>query len=148
MAYLEQLAVRFDLDEELSTGEPTSELSRSEKVYPECAQALENIHIFSKLTCRTIDPKSILRVPHVVNFPLTDALRWKIAGYFKAVIGGHQNNIKEGIPKIMPSWGKVRIKDGGDSIRSACASGRLSMSERNSSYVRVCLKVFYYLTRV
>ena len=37
MAYLEQLAVRFDLEEELSIGEATSELSHSEKLYPECA---------------------------------------------------------------------------------------------------------------
>jgi len=40
MAYLEQLAVRFDLEGELSMGEGASELQRGEKLYPECAWKL------------------------------------------------------------------------------------------------------------
>ena len=40
IAYLEQLAVQFDLDEELSISENTSELSRGERIFVECT------HIF------------------------------------------------------------------------------------------------------
>ena len=44
--------------------------------------------------------------------------------------------IKNVLPKVMPSWGKVRIAHGGDAIRSASASYNPD-KERNMSFVRV-----------
>jgi hypothetical protein len=138
IAYLEQLAVRFDLDEELSTGENTSELSRGERIFVEC------MHIFLCKVLLTyleslinLDPKSILRTPRNVNFSLSASLRRKIAGYFQSVLGGTRTTIENKLPTVMTSWGKVRIKDGGDAMRSSSASGSDQSSERNSSFVRV-----------
>jgi len=60
----------------------------------------------------------------------------QIASYFALLVGKTRKDILPLLPQIMPSYGKLRIKDG-DSIRSASASGDGSTAERNMSFIRV-----------
>ena len=41
------------------------------------------------------------------------------------------------LPPIMPSWGKVRVANGGDRIRAAFAQQGQRGTSRDASYVRV-----------
>jgi hypothetical protein len=77
-----------------------------------------------------------LRPPHRSQFHPDDVLRDKVANYFKSVVGGTRGLIRNKLPHVMELWGKVRIRNGGDSIRSTMASGKC-LNERDSSYVRV-----------
>jgi hypothetical protein len=71
-----------------------------------------------------LDPLSILGPPFRGKFTPDDSLRTKIAGYFSAVMRKARKDIKPKLPLIMPAWGRVRIAQGGDSIRSVLASGK------------------------
>lgn len=82
------------------------------------------------------DPHSILRPPCHMSFQLDKALRLKIARYLTVVINQPYSKIEKKIPMDMPTWGKVRIANGGDSIRTGSAS-RSSERERDMSFVRV-----------
>jgi hypothetical protein len=44
--------------------------------------------------------------------------------------------IHDKLPNTMELWGKMRIQNGGDSVRSTMASGKW-LNERDSSYVQV-----------
>ncbi|KAJ7124120.1 hypothetical protein C8R43DRAFT_1147581, partial [Mycena crocata] len=121
-AYLEQLGSRYDLADELEIhGLRSRGPSQSEHVYPSY-------------------PRTILRVPYRKAYTPDDALRRKIAGYFSSALDQPINTILRLLPKIMPSWGKIRIVDG-DSIRTASASGRGTNPERDASYVRYEVQV-------
>jgi hypothetical protein len=87
------------------------------------------------------DPLSILRPPCCKNFQPDRTLRLKIARYFSVVINKPYSKILKQIPASMPMWGKVRIANGGDSIRSGSAS-RSTEKERDMSCVRVCPQNF------
>ncbi|KAJ7621835.1 hypothetical protein B0H17DRAFT_1290387 [Mycena rosella] len=121
-AYLEQIGSRYDLTDELEIfGRRSRGPSQSEKVYADY-------------------PENILRVPYRKAYTPDDILRRKIAGYFSSALGKPINTFLALLPKVMPSWGKVRILDG-DSIRSASAAGKGTGPERDSSYVRYELQV-------
>ncbi|KAJ7026055.1 hypothetical protein C8F04DRAFT_1298344, partial [Mycena alexandri] len=116
-AYLEQLAARYDLDEELSGPTTrTNGLSNGEFVYAKY-------------------PQAILRLPYKKKFQPPQEVRKKAAEYFAAVVGKRQKDILPLLPEIMPSYGKLRIVDG-DCIRSASASGDGSRPERDMSFIR------------
>jgi len=83
------------------------------------------------------DPHSILRPPRYAMFQPDNLLRSKIARYLSVVINQPRSKIQKKIPANLPSWGKVRIANGGDSIRAA-SSSRRPEKERNMSFVRVC----------
>ena len=83
------------------------------------------------------DEEFILRPPHHSNFYPDDNLWEKVANYFKSVVGDTRGQIRNKLPQMMELWGKVCIKNGGDSVRSTMASGK-RLNERDSSYVRVC----------
>ena len=82
------------------------------------------------------DPHSILRPPRNASFKPDGALSSKIARYLSLVINQPASAIKKKIPATVTSWGKVRIANGGDSIRTA-SSSRRPEKERNMSYIRV-----------
>jgi hypothetical protein len=71
-----------------------------------------------------------------MSFQLDKGLRSKIARYLSVVINQPYSKIEKKIPGNMPTWGKVRIANGGDSIRSGSAS-RFAEKERDMSFVRV-----------
>ncbi|KAJ7456342.1 hypothetical protein B0H11DRAFT_2244021 [Mycena galericulata] len=89
-----------------------------EELYPLVAKVLQ---IFGHLK----DAKT--------GLPLFNSAAW-------AALGKPMNTYLGMLPKVMPSWGKVRIVDG-DSIRTASASGKGANPERNSSYVRYEVQV-------
>src|ERR1700678_2289010 len=86
------------------------------------------------------DPHSILRPPRYAMFQPDNLLHSKIARYLSVVINQPQSKIQKKIPANLPSWGKVRIANGGDFIRAA-SSSRRPEKEQNMSFVRVCLLV-------
>ena len=88
---------------------------------------------FSELMINS-DPHSILRPPREAFFQLDKHLRSKIARYLSVVINQRPSKIQKKIPENLPSWGKVRIANGGDSIRAA-SSSRRPEKERNMSFV-------------
>jgi hypothetical protein len=92
------------------------------------------------------DPHSILRPPRNELFQPNKDLRSKIARYLSVVINQPPSKIKKKIPTNIASWGKVRIANGGDSIRTASTSRRPE-TERNMSFVRVCCFLQYELER-
>ena len=135
-AYLEQVELRYELLEGTSENEV---LSQGEKIYDGCMCYVACRPFIFAHTC--IDPLSILRVPYRKHHaPTPDILR-KLISYFHSVTGIPKNRIKQSLPEVMPTWGKVRIANGGDSIRCA-SSTRSEELERNSSYVRVCLCLY------
>jgi hypothetical protein len=86
----------------------------------------------------SIDPLSNLGKPHIKAFTPDKALRKKIAVYFSLVLNRKISAqiIDKALPDVMPSWGRVRIGSGGDSIRTSSAM-RNPDRERNMSFVRV-----------
>ncbi|KAJ7147400.1 hypothetical protein C8R43DRAFT_1195630, partial [Mycena crocata] len=119
---LHQLGSRYDLTDELEIyGLRSRGPSQSEHVYPNY-------------------PRTILRVPYRKVYTPDDALRRKIAGYFASALDQPINTILRLLPKIMPSWGKLRIVDG-DYIRTASVSGMGTNPERDASYVRYEVQV-------
>ncbi|KAG1729425.1 hypothetical protein EDD22DRAFT_788859 [Suillus occidentalis] len=62
--------------------------------------------------------------------------RIKVALYIKQIVGGRQTVILANLPTVMSLWKKVRIRHGGDSIRTNSAT-RISAKQRNASYIRV-----------
>lgn len=85
---------------------------------------------------RNSDPHSILRPPRDAFFQPDKLLYSKIAQYLSLIINQPASKIQKKIPANIPSWGKVRIANGGDSIR-ATSSSRRSEIERNMSFIRV-----------
>ncbi|KAF7372933.1 hypothetical protein MSAN_00500000 [Mycena sanguinolenta] len=121
-AYLEQIAVRYDLTDELAIfGQRTSGLSEHESAYENYPYAV------------LIRPKSKDNVPD-------DELRKKIATYFRDLIGSPINKLLPLLPQNMPRWGKLRIIDG-DSITTAFTLTRGEKGIRDKSYVRYEIEV-------
>ena len=92
---------------------------------------------------RNSDPHSILRPPRFSMFQPDKPLYSKIARYLSVVINQPSSKVQKKLPSVIPSWGKVRIGNGGDSIRAA-SSSRRPEKERNMSFVRVCYFLQYY----
>ena len=81
-----------------------------------------------------------MRVPLIQKYEPDAQLRWRIATYLALVIGGRKSVITKHLPRFMPSWGGMRIRHGGDAIRTTAATRQRDWSKpgRNNSYVRVC----------
>ena len=131
-AYIEHIDINFNLD---NKGNITR-LSRYEKVFDECELSFCQ-EILNFRTDENSDPHSILRPPHYELFQPDKLLCSKIARYLSVIINCAASKIQKKIPANIPSWGKVRIANGGDSIRAA-SSSRRPEKERNISFVRVC----------
>ncbi|KIK31998.1 hypothetical protein CY34DRAFT_54554, partial [Suillus luteus UH-Slu-Lm8-n1] len=82
------------------------------------------------------DPDYILRTPHRSNYVPDDETRERIGAYLVQVLGGRRNELALHLPRVMPLWGKMRIR-GGDSIRSLFALRRVKSSSRNNSFYEV-----------
>jgi hypothetical protein len=136
-AYLDQIDIYYDLEDDLTITSEPKDLRRGEKVFDDC-----RFHFFPysmlHLT-KSSDQHSILRPPYKKSYTLSDALKSKISRYFSAVMEQKSAKIRKQLPENLPSWGKVRIAGGGDRIRTA--AGRNLDRERNMSYVRVRLPI-------
>jgi hypothetical protein len=127
----------YDLDHGLTQSSKVQGLARGEIVYGTCRLlfSVEELADFNQLLY--IDPHSILRPPQKKTFRPNNSLRWSISGYFKQLLPKlTRKQIGKALPQVMPSWGKVRIAQGGDCIHTSSASSNPDQ-ERNMSYVRV-----------
>lgn len=59
-----------------------------------------------------------------------------IADYFREITAANRNTIMARLPEVMPLWGKFRMADGGDHIRTVMAISKRKPG-RDMSYVRV-----------
>ena len=132
-AYLDQIDIYYDLEDDLTITSEPKDLRRGEKVFDDC-----QFHFFPYsilYLTKSSDQHSILRPPYKKSYALSDALKSKISRYFSAVTEQKPAKICKRLPENLPSWGKVRIAGGGDRI--CTAAGRNPDRERNMSYVRV-----------
>jgi len=139
MSYLGQLGARYNLQDELSVygRSPDDGPRRNEKVYPNCEYMYLLITHNFNLTLS--DPDYICRVPYRESQQVSDDVHRKIALYFSSILGKSRNETALHLPCVVDVWGKIRIRNKGDSIRSTFATkGKLRDSERDSSYIRVC----------
>lgn len=89
------------------------------------------------IATRYLDPHSILRYPRFAQYAPATSLRRKLAAYFATVIPGFSVAFFLSIlPDTMVRWGKVRIANGGDLIRTRVAQCG-NRRERDASLVRV-----------
>ncbi|KAG2120142.1 hypothetical protein DEU56DRAFT_692461, partial [Suillus clintonianus] len=119
MTYLEQLAARFDLEDELQAvnehiGDGPIGYERS---YPEYADY-------------------VLRPPYT-NIPhMSQDLERRLAIYFSQVLGKRTTEVTTHLGLSVLSTGKFRIRHGGDSFRTEAVSKRTGQNERKNCYVR------------
>ncbi|TFK45219.1 hypothetical protein OE88DRAFT_1715451 [Heliocybe sulcata] len=120
LSMLGLLSVKYDLDEELASTRVNKRFSRGERVYPEY-------------------PHSILRIPCQRSYPPDRYLRGRIADHFLRVLSRHgatRDAIRKNLPEAMSLWGKVRIANGGDYIRTVWAMDHSMSPGRDCSFVR------------
>ncbi len=137
-AYISQLQAKYDLHDELPTVSKY-DISQSEKIYQECECLICSKQYY--IENNYLDPLSILRTPHYPSYKPNEDLRNKLAVYINTLIGRQVQRISRKLPQIFPAWGAVRVKDGGDTIRSAMTRGG-RRQERNATFIRVC---FYFI---
>ncbi|KAH9911718.1 uncharacterized protein B0H18DRAFT_1163387 [Fomitopsis serialis] len=114
LAYLEQLNVRYDLQNELGLlKKDSSKPTKFERLYPKY-------------------PQTMLGAPHQQIYEPDNNVRRLIAVYLQALVGGSVSSIQRLLPKSMSTWGKVRILPRGDTIHCSHSGHK----ERDSSYVR------------
>jgi hypothetical protein len=77
--------------------------------------------------------------PHNKAYQPGDAYRKGIAEYFKLIIGGNvaRPELKAALPKVMPTWDKIRMEGGRVTIRSRMVTLRTDEQYRISLFVRV-----------
>ncbi|PSR75102.1 hypothetical protein PHLCEN_2v9325 [Hermanssonia centrifuga] len=115
-ACISQLQLKYNLHEELPSMDKREEISSSERVYDEY-------------------PMSILRFPCISTFRPDEILQAKIARYVNILIGKPVRQIANKLPVMMPFWGAVRIKEGGDVIRAGTRLRQIRQG-RNASFIR------------
>jgi hypothetical protein len=86
------------------------------------------------------DPDQVLRSPRIANYRPSPDLLEKVVKYLCAVLGKRRDAVAKHIPKTMPMWTKMRLRHGGDVIRTASWLRKRTLTiqdQRNNSYVRV-----------
>ncbi|KAG2340055.1 hypothetical protein BDR05DRAFT_856809, partial [Suillus weaverae] len=118
-AYLSQLSVKFDLQDELKDLTP----QRGE-------QELENERSFKHY------PEFVLQTLCHSNYVPDEDTRKRIGVYLSQVLRGQRNDLTLHLPSAMPLWGKMRII-GGNSIRTKYAlRGMSSAKYRDNSFIQ------------
>jgi hypothetical protein len=140
MAQLSLISSKFQLIRKallFGKGDNPVNASRMEHIYPECEFWI-SVCIQSYPLC-LIDPDTILRFPCLRQFPIQPNLCRRIASYFQTNNSQPTfNQWKNFIPERCERWGKLRISDGGDCIRTVSACDPLSpYGKRDASFVRV-----------
>jgi len=87
-----------------------------------------------------------MRVPYVKTYRPDPSLLNKVSKYLAVILSRRKDEVAAHLPKVMPLWGKMRIRHQGDAIRSTFVTRRQgSMPIRNSSIVRVSLSSLSYM---
>ncbi|KAI0070886.1 hypothetical protein K474DRAFT_1737601 [Panus rudis PR-1116 ss-1] len=117
-ACLTQLRFKYTLDEELGYKVDSDNLKNGERTFPDY-------------------PLSILGSPLNKNYKPTTEEWHEIAKLINNQLKTHLRSVKNELSRsfsTIPSWGRVRIAEGGDSIR--CLSHENKTGERDASCVR------------
>jgi hypothetical protein len=88
-----------------------------------------------------IDPHHVLRAPHHKNYKPNEILRRKIGTYLAAIVHARVDRVILHLPEVIPLWGKMRLQDSGDVIRTSFA--KMTESERNNRFIRVSHHHYY-----
>lgn len=80
--------------------------------------------------------------PFCANFQPNMELRRRIAIYLKQITGGRFDQVLANTPQTMPTWSKLRIRDGGDHIEASQSFSRFRDSRRDNTFVRVSSETF------
>src|SRR5258705_12648564 len=90
-----------------------------------------------------------LRYPVVDDHIPELSIRKKIANYLIMVFGQTWAHYLQQLPKTMPRWGKVRIGNGGDSIRAAITQCDNSKNHEVSFvWVHYQFLIIYFLLKL
>jgi hypothetical protein len=93
----------------------------------------------TNLTSTLPDPCSILWPPYKPDFKPDPSMRRKICTYLSRLYPLKKVAFFDSIlPHTMPSWGKVRIANAGDHMRTRWAQERVTSDSRDASFVRAC----------
>ena len=85
-----------------------------------------------------LDPDQILRPPYIQRFTLDPLLKTIISVYLTRILGRRRTEIAAQLLLIMPLWGKMQIRGGGDILRTALAFRRTKhLDQRNNTCIRV-----------
>lgn len=137
--YLEQLGVRYNLQDELRhvrdrIGDgPIGH----ERVLENCTYPMFR---FRKLMLSFLDPDYVFRPPYKAIKHLEHELYTKITKYLAQVLGKRSSEVKCHLSPASVSGyctGKLRIQNGGDIFRTKHTSQRSGSLERRNYYVRV-----------
>ena len=139
---LNDIRNRYNLHEVLQDLPADNVLSSHELVYREsnCEPGIQITNYL--IVTMYLDPHSILRYPRLAQYVPATSLRRKLAAYFATVIPGFSVAFFLSIlPDTMVRWGKVRIANGGDLIRTRVAQCG-NQRERDASLIRVRDMIF------
>lgn len=136
---MSQLRVLYDVEDELgsSSRKAKDNPSSAEQVYPECTSSIA-LNILT-LMLRLPDPLSILRYPYRADFQPDHLSRIRVAAYINMQLAAPRAHILARLPKVMSSWGKVRVGNHGDLMRCAWVDRPGPNGMRDASFVRVSL---------
>ncbi|QRV80956.1 Transposase family tnp2 [Ceratobasidium sp. AG-Ba] len=84
-------------------------------------------------------PDTILRVPCLAGFVMQPGVRRRVAAFLRTNICRARSHHEwmQFLPERCERWGKLRINDGGDCIRTTCARNPLSAyGKRDNSFIR------------
>ena len=144
LACLNQLAACYDLAKELNIVDlyrVTNNPTWFEQVFEDCKHHLLQFSYTDLFLAA--DEDFILWPPLRKIFNPDQALRLKISTYIKSVIGHQTSRITSRLPQSMPWWGKMRLINGGDKVRSVMATPKQG-NPREMCYVWVILWFCYY----
>jgi hypothetical protein len=113
----------------------------AQDVMRKSTQSVRNIHrdVIIGLLIKLVDPDQVCRAPYRGNQHTSDDIHGKIAVYFGKVLLKRRTEVAKRLLHLVDTWGKFRIRGKGDAIRSAASMNRrLSLPQRNASYIRVC----------
>src|SRR5260221_14081459 len=92
-----------------------------------------------------------LRYPVVNNHIPEPSIQKKITNYLITVFGQTQAHYLQQLPKMMPQWGKVCIRNGGDCICAAITQCQCDNSKNcKASFVQVHYQflIIYFLLKL
>lgn len=103
-----------------------------------CTRDVSSLIMSEKLADTALDPDQVLRPPFVRKYTLDTSLKQKISAYLAVILGLRRTEVALRLPWVMALWGKMRIRGGGDGLRTAHAFRRTNhLKQRNNTCIRV-----------
>ena len=136
---LEQLAVRYNLKEELTWwGDRRDDgpTGYEHVLETDCTSFLSSLHMIAH-QINSPDPDHILRPPFKRPQAADPFVQKSVSHYIGQVIGKRVFDVQKQLPIPTFFAGKFRVRDGGDLFRTSASSHRPRTSVRRSCYVRV-----------